>query len=103
MTGISSTIGYLRPQSLQMNHASLCSLSSPPVVRTQFGQRRISISVWLIINSPIHNQYFTKIERFPENRGAAYVRTPVFGLLLFIDLLVITSRKFYHNPRFTSS
>src|SRR5512132_1797094 len=26
ITGISSTMGYLRPQSLQINHASLCSL-----------------------------------------------------------------------------
>src|ERR687891_646254 len=56
MTGISSTIGYLRPQSLQMNHASLCNLSSPPVVRTQLGQRKISMSVSLIISSPFSNQ-----------------------------------------------
>src|SRR5687768_18564289 len=52
MTGMSSTMGYLRAQSWQMNQASLCSLSSPPVVRTQFGQRRISISVSLTIDSP---------------------------------------------------
>jgi len=45
ITGISSTIGYLRPQSWQINHASLCNFSSPPVVRTQFGQRKISIEV----------------------------------------------------------
>lgn len=42
MIGISSTMGYLRPQSLQINHASLRKLSSPPVERTQFGHRRIS-------------------------------------------------------------
>jgi hypothetical protein len=53
MTGISSTIGYLRPQSLQINQAPLYSLSSPPVVRTQLGQRRISIKVSLTIDSPI--------------------------------------------------
>src|SRR5437867_1882675 len=59
ITGISSTMGYLRPQSLQMNHASLCNLSSPPVVRTQLGQRKISMSVSLIIHSPFpHNRKF---------------------------------------------
>jgi hypothetical protein len=31
------------------------------------------------------NQCFTKPERFPENRGAGYARTPVFGLLLNIS------------------
>jgi hypothetical protein len=44
--------GIFPPQSLQMNHASLCSLSSPPVVRTQLGQRRISINVSLTIHAP---------------------------------------------------
>src|SRR5512139_1989796 len=52
MTGMSSTTGYLRPQSLQTNQASLRYVSSPPVVRTQLGQRRISMSVSLTIRSP---------------------------------------------------
>lgn len=47
MTGISSTIGYLRPQSLQMSHDSLCRSSSPSFSRTQAGQRRISNSSFL--------------------------------------------------------
>src|SRR5258706_5654063 len=60
ITGISSTIGYLRPQSLQMNQASLYSFSAPPVVRTQLGQRKISIKVSLTIDSP-----FSKREILP--------------------------------------
>jgi hypothetical protein len=28
------------------------------------------------------------MDRFPENRGAGGARTPVFGLLMFRDLLI---------------
>jgi hypothetical protein len=34
------------------------------------------------LECPIHYQYFTKTKEVPENRGAGYARTPVFGLPL---------------------
>ena len=39
----------------------------------------------IISIAAIHYQYFTKVERIPENRGAGIRRTPVFGLLLIIS------------------
>jgi hypothetical protein len=53
ITGMSSTIGYFRSQSLQTSHASLCNISNPSFSRTQLGHRKISSSSELTIYSPI--------------------------------------------------
>jgi len=33
---------------------------------------RLSVSVRVMVISGVHYQYFTKIEGFPENRGAGF-------------------------------
>jgi hypothetical protein len=43
------------------------------------------------IEQVFHSQYFTKIglQGSPKTGVQAYARTPVFGLLLFCDLLIV--------------
>src|SRR5687767_2633946 len=48
-------------------------------------------------SSFVYYQCFTNIERIPENRGVGVAHTPVFGLLLFRDLLSVRMRKLYHR------
>ena len=85
MTGISSTIGYLRPQSWQINQLSWYSFNRPSVSRIQFGQRRISNNSWLIIFSPFSRTttgYFTtsndttpRLQEMPGSLSRAHIGT----------------------------
>lgn len=52
ITGISSTMGYLRPQSSHTNQESLTIFRRPSFSRTQIGHRNISSKSGLTIGSP---------------------------------------------------
>jgi len=64
ITGMSSLIGYFRPQSVQINHDSLYNFKLPSFSRTQAGHRNISSNSLLTIMSSMRGVYPHSTPRF---------------------------------------